>query len=67
MPEVTMTDQDTQPTPTPTVRRSITPAPEDFRERPGGRALLWPFLWLGVAAALWASVHAVGWWPFEHG
>lgn len=45
--------------------RSITPAPEDFRNLPGPGALLWPVLWVGLAALLIAFLLRGG-WPAYH-
>lgn len=59
-----MTDEPTLPAPP--EKRSITPAPEDFRTQPSIRTLLWPLAWFGIAVALWAAVKALGWMPFEH-
>jgi hypothetical protein len=45
--------------------RSITPAPEDFRDLPGPTALAWPVLWMGLAALLVMSLLCGGWTPFH--
>lgn len=49
--------------------RSITPAPEDFRHLPGPGALLWPVVWVGVAALLLSVLLKAGWPAYhdEHG
>ena len=49
-------------------RRSITPAPEDYRERPSLARLLWPVVGLGLTVLLLVAVQARGWPAFEgHG
>jgi hypothetical protein len=57
-----MTDETTLPA-APT-KRAITPAPEDFRDQPAPRSLIWPVAWFALAAGLWACVQAQGWMPF---
>lgn len=49
--------------PAPAVR-TITPAPEDYAQRPSAAAYLWPLGWMAVAVALWKIVEALGWTPF---
>src|SRR5262245_13968676 len=41
--------------------RSITPAPEDFENLPGPSALVWPFVWVGLAVVLMVGLLADGW------
>lgn len=48
------------------VKRSITPAPEDFENLPGPTALAWPVLWMGLAVFLAASFLCAGWPAFRH-
>jgi NADH-quinone oxidoreductase subunit L len=45
--------------------RTITPAPEDFAALPGPRAILWPVVWLAVAAVLVGVLLCGGWHPFH--
>lgn len=46
--------------PAPAVR-SISPAPEDFINLPGARALAWPLTWLVVAFLCMVALLAGGW------
>lgn len=48
------------------LERSISPAPEDFENLPGPRALVWPVLWIGLGALLTAALLSGG-WPAFHG
>ena len=43
------------------LERSITPAPEDFVGLPGAGALLWPWVWAGLAVLLVCALLAYGW------
>lgn len=45
--------------------RSITPAPEDFRNLPGPGALLWPVVWIGAGALLLVLLLKGGWPAFH--
>jgi hypothetical protein len=45
--------------------RSITPAPEDFAALPGPRAILWPVVWITVAAVLLSVLLSGSWHPFH--
>jgi hypothetical protein len=46
-------------------QRSITPAPEDFRNLPGATSLAWPVLWMALAALLIGTLLCGG-WPAYH-
>ena len=43
--------------------RSITPAPEDYAERPKASAYLWPVFWIAATVVLGWVVVTSGWPP----
>ena len=53
--------------PVPAVRY-ITPAPEDYENPPALGNLLWPIVWVGIAALCYLAVEAAGWieWTAHH-
>ena len=46
--------------------RHISPAPEDFENRPAPLLFLWPVAWLVLGTALAAVLWARGWPIFGH-